>query len=217
MSCAFFCVWSRKVLMNLRSLPSTIPTLTLEGASSLIHQAAGGRQGCLVVAIDGRSGSGKSTLARKLSSLVGESTVLEGDDFFCGGTVVRSDPPSVLVSSCIDWREQARVLSLLRQGLSASYHAFDWDRFDGSVSSDESLLTPKRVLFLEGTYSARPELANLVDLRFVVVVDDEVRLRRLVSRDGGIGLWEKQWIDAEPYYFDVHLPKTHVDGLLSGV
>jgi cytidylate kinase len=45
-----------------------------------------------VVALDGRSGVGKSTLAANIAAALG-ACVLNGDDFFAGGTTVRSDTP----------------------------------------------------------------------------------------------------------------------------
>lgn len=49
----------------------------------------------LVVAIDGRSGAGKSTLARALGRVLATRgltvTIIEGDDFYAGGTAERWD------------------------------------------------------------------------------------------------------------------------------
>ncbi len=87
----------------------------------------------LVLAIDGRSGVGKSTLAEWLAEELSAS-LIEGDDFYAGGTEILGDPPASRAARCIDWQTQRRVLSALREGKTASYQAFDWDAFDGVVN-----------------------------------------------------------------------------------
>jgi uridine kinase len=53
------------------------------------------------------------------------------------------------------------------------------------------------IVILEGVYAARPELADLLDLRVMLAVPDEVRTARLMAREGTIGPWEQQWHDSE--------------------
>lgn len=75
--------------------------------------------------------------------------------------------------------------------------------------------TPKPVVILEGVYSARPELADLIDLAVMVRADEAVRESRLLARDGTIGSWERQWHAAEEYYFEFIRPLTSFDMLAS--
>jgi uridine kinase len=169
-----------------------------------------------VVAIDGRSGSGKSTRARSLAQRIGHAVVIEGDDFYAGGVALRSDTPAQRVAECIDWRQQREMLVALRAGRSFFYRAFDWDAFDGSLQATPSCVEPAPVVILEGVYSARPELREWIDLRALVAVNDELRLARLHAREGGIGPWEQQWIDAETWYFEHLAPPTAFDAIISG-
>jgi uridine kinase len=154
----------------------------------------------IVVAIDGRSGAGKSTLARELAGALG-AAVISGDDFFTGGVVVRGDSAQQRAADCIDWRRQRAVLLAIRNHERASWHAFNWQAFDGSVEHDATGCAPERIVLLEGVYSARPELADLLDLRMLVRVPDEVRMRQLVEREGSLSRWELQWHEAEDHYF----------------
>ena len=149
-----------------------------------------------VIALDGRSGVGKSTLAAQLADVV-DATIIEGDDFFAGGTGLRSDAPAVRVAECIDWSRQRAVLNALRQGCKATWNAFDWDAFDGRLQPEATELSPTPVVILEGVYSARPELADLVDLKVLVTVPDALREARLLEREGSIGPWELQWHQGE--------------------
>jgi len=153
-----------------------------------------------VVALDGRSGAGKSTLAARLARLL-DGVVLEGDAFFAGGVDVRRDSPRDRARDCIDWRRQRPVLEALRAGREARYVAFDWDAFDGRLEGEPSVCEPRDVVVFEGVYTARPELADLTDLRVLLRVSDEVRIARLLAREGTIGPWERQWHEAEEWYF----------------
>lgn len=120
-----------------------------------IHLHAAKADGPYVMALDGRSGVGKSTLAALLAENVG-AALIEGDDFFAGGTGLRSDSPAIRAADCIDWPRQRAVLDALRQGRAASWRAFDWEAFDGRLQSSVSELSPRSVVILEGVYSARP-------------------------------------------------------------
>ena len=165
-----------------------------------------GEQRPLIVAIDGRSGTGKSTLAAAVAEQLNArpltAQVIDGDDFYAGGVTVRPEPPEVLAGLCIDWRRQREVLQTLRAGERAQWHPFDWDAFDGSLSPELHSCEPCDAVLLEGVYSARAELADLLDLRVLLTVPDEVRLSRLLAREGELGPWERQWHAAEACYLD---------------
>lgn len=162
------------------------------------------------MAIDGRSGVGKSTLAEWLGSEL-SATVIEGDDFYAGGIGILKDPPQARAQRCIDWQTQRQVLGALRQGQSAEYRAFDWDAFDGSLAAEVTRVSSAAIIVLEGVYSARPELRDLVDLTLLLRVSDAVRKQRLIQREGEIGPWETQWHEAEEWYFANAAPPSAFD------
>jgi uridine kinase len=176
------------------------PRFDLEGIGQTIATKAKSAARPVVVAIDGRSGAGKSTLARELAGALG-AAVISGDDFFAGGVVVRHDSAPERAADCIDWRRQRAVLCAIRNHERASWHAFDWRAFDGSLERDATGCAPARIVLLEGVYSARPELADLLDLRMLVRVPDDLRMRQLVAREGPLSRWELQWHEAEDHYF----------------
>jgi hypothetical protein len=160
-----------------------------------------------VVAIDGRSGAGKSTLAARIAGALG-ACVVDSDGFFAGGVAVRNDFPQDRVRDCIDWQRQRPVLEALRAGRAASYVAFDWGAFDGRLEAEPTVVEPCPVVLFDGVYTARPELGDLVDLRVLVRVSDGTRVARLRAREGGIGAWERQWHEAEGWYF-THVISPH--------
>jgi uridine kinase len=169
----------------------------------------------LVVAIDGRSGAGKSTLAAALAGKLG-AAVIEGDDFYTGGTGLRDDSAASRTSACINWSAQRAVLESLIAGKEARWHPFDWDAFDGSLCAEAKQLGSRPVILLEGTYSARPELADLLGLRVLVTAPDAAREARLLAREVGVGPWERQWHEAEEHYFKAVMPADRFDIIMSG-
>lgn len=192
-------------VVNMRVLPS--------GAAEFIRVRSRGAARPFLVALDGRSGAGKSTLARALSDTL-NGAVIEGDDFYAGGTGLRSDSAVSRAAACIDWSRQRQVLEDLAAGRPAQWRAFDWEAFDGRLRDAPTILEPTPVVILEGVYSARPELADLLDLRLVLAVPEELRLRRLADREGTIGPWERQWHEAEAYYFETVIPLTRFDAVI---
>lgn len=163
-----------------------------------------------VVALDGPSGAGKSTLALALAARL-DATVLEGDDFFAGGVEIRGDSPEQRAADCIDWRRQRAVLEALRADGEARYFAFDWDAFDGRLRATATTVVARDVVLLEGVYAARPELRDLVDLAVLLRIDDALRTARLLAREGSIGPWERQWHQAEAWYFEHAAPAERFD------
>ena len=73
-----------------------------------------------LIAIDGRSGVGKSTLALRLSQQL-NARIVNGDDFFAGGTGLRKDPPEALAQVCIDRVRLGVVLKRLKFGQTVKY------------------------------------------------------------------------------------------------
>lgn len=181
----------------------------------------------LFVGIDGRSGVGKSTLTtavtRHLAETLdhdGRATVIEGDDFYAGGRAAAWDrrTPADNAARVIDWRRQRDVIETLRRSGVARWRPFDWNAedWDGDLVPLATVPTVARaapVVILEGAYSCRPELHDLLDLRVLVEVADDVRRRQLLEREGDAyqADWEARWATAEDHYFGTVMPPEHFD------
>jgi uridine kinase len=171
------------------------------------------------VALDGRSGVGKSSLAGPLAQQVA-GRVIRTDDFWTGGSqaVWAMRSPEQRVAHAIDWRRlREQVLEPLRTGHRASWPPFDWQRGEG-LSEVSLTCDPAPVIVLDGAYSARPELADVVDVTVLVTLDDVVRRRRLLMREGApfMRAWHALWDPAEDFYFARVRPAESFDLVVAG-
>jgi uridine kinase len=182
-----------------------------------VAELVDGRDRPVLVALDGRGGAGKSTLAGELAATTGV-VVIDGDDFYSGRSAQEWDAmtPAERVEHCLDWRRQRSVLETLYRGEVATWQPYDWDADDGGLADRTLLCDPTWVVLLEGAYSARPELADLLDLRVLLSVPDEVRREQLRAREGERyrAEWEARWAAAEDYYFEHVMPPVAFDLVL---
>jgi uridine kinase len=172
----------------------------------------------VLVALDGRSGAGKSTLAHQVGAEVA-AVVIDGDDFYRGGDgdFWCSLGPEDKVDLVIDWRRQRAALVALARGESTSWRPYDWDADDGRLGVAVTA-GPAPVVILDGAHSARPQLADLFDLRVLLDVPRDTRRARLAQREGEQyrAEWEDRWAEAEDLYFEVLMPPEAFDLVLDG-
>jgi len=179
-----------------------------------IQQAHSRVERPLVAALDGRSGVGKSTLARRVAARLNDCCLIEGDDFYAGGSAAEWDARSAEDKArlCMDWqRLQTEALLPLLAGQSASWHPFNFEAGAGLAELTRSA-KPAAIILIDGVYSGRPELAHLVDVAFLVEADDAERDRRLFAREGLAQVeWQKRWDAGEDYYFEFIKPRHTFD------
>lgn len=179
------------------------------------------------VALDGRSGAGKSTLAAVLAEVCGRRgvavTVIAGDDFYAGGTAERWDERSAAEKAdlVIDWHRQHRVVDDLRLRGNASWYPFDWEAPDWNsdrvpLRSTPISVTSADIVILEGAYSGRPELHDVLDIKILLDTPPQQRRRQLLEREGDHYRtdWEARWSAAEDHYFGVIMPPHRFDYVL---
>ncbi len=168
----------------------------------------------LLIALDGRSGTGKSTLSKQIASKVG-AAVIEGDDFYSGGSFEQWDKrsPKEKAALCIDWeRMRVEALEPLLTGRTATWHPFNWQTNIG-LAEYSITCKPARIVILDGAYSSRPELADLIDLSILVQLPDATRRERLKGREQGSFMekWHDVWDEAEDFYFKHVRPPSLFD------
>ena len=167
------------------------------------------------------SGSGKSTLAALVAAEL-EAVIVPGDDFFAAEITDAEwdlfDAPG-RARAAIDWRRLRReALEPLIAGRAASWHPFDFaagTRPDGSYprSAETEVRQPGSVIVVDGAYSCRPELADLIDVAVLVDVPVSERHLRLASRDDKAfsDAWHARWDAAEDHYFTRIRPASSFD------
>lgn len=176
------------------------------------------RDGSLLVAIDGQSGTGKSTFAAHLAKRL-DAIHIDQDDFYAGGTLAvwcgRTSAENAALA--IDRaRLRAEALEPLLAGLRASWRSFDWDTMAG-YSLEPVLAEPAPVILLDGTFSAHPDLADLIDITVLATLPEALRLERLRAREGDEldSPWQAVWHAAETHYFASVRPPATFDLVLS--
>lgn len=131
--------------------------------------------------------------------------------------------PAPRVRDAIDWQRLRRtVLEPLRAGEYATWHPFDFaagERPDGTypMSTEMVQRAPAPVIIVEGAYSTRPELVDLIDLAILVVAPLSVRHERQAARDSPAFLeaWHRRWGAAEEFYFTKLRPSAHFDFVIN--
>ena len=140
----------------------------VEKAISRIDEIMKNNHRPILVALDGRSGTGKSTIAKKITERLGGVEII-ADDFWVGGSNEEWDKrsPKEKAEMAIDWKRiRTEVLEPLLAGKSAAWHPFDWKAGYG-LSQKAFRSEPKPLIVLDGAYSTRPELQDIIDFNLM--------------------------------------------------
>jgi phosphoribulokinase len=184
----------------------------------------------LIVGIDGPSGAGKSTFATAIATeLVNDVVVVEGDDFYADiDWSVRGDfGAAEAYAGNYDWKRlRCEVLVPAHAGHpTLRYQRYDWD--NERIGDWRELETPA-VLIVEGLYTLRPELRDLIDIGIYVDADRDLRIARQHERhanyDPAIAARQNamiaSWEAAELHYIQTHDPRAaaafHISGTGTG-
>ena len=196
-------------------LQSALDTILAE-----IHRRMANGKRPFLVALDGGSGAGKSTLALLIAQEL-QAALIQGDDFYAAhisDAEWDTRTPEQKAADAIDWqRLRTEALEPLLAGKPAQWHPFDFEKLrpDGTypLRTDYVERQPADVIVLDGAYSSRPELTDLIDLAVLVDVPVEVRHEQLAARDPSdfSESWHARWDSAEAYYFTYVRPKSAFD------
>lgn len=184
-------------------------------AISLIDEIMKKSNRPILVTLDGRSGTGKSTIAKHIAERLG-GVEITADDFWVGGSNEEWDTksPKEKAEMAIDWKRlRNEVLEPLLAGKPATWYPFDWKAGHG-LSANALHSEPKPLIVLDGAYSSRPELQDIINLSILVEVPDDAHRRtRLIGREGEDYMkdWHGRWDVAEDYYFTDIRPRESFD------
>lgn len=192
---------------------------------AVLRPRLAGRAAPFLVAVDGRSGAGKSTLAGRLREALAPAVIVPSDDFYAAhipAAAWDAHPPAWRAKEALAWqRLRADALEPLLAGRPARWQPFDFEapRPDGTypLRARPETRAPARLIILEGAYSSRPELADVIGLAVLVEAPGAVRRARLAAREDAAFLaeWHARWDAAEDYYFTHVRPPTAFDVVLS--
>jgi uridine kinase len=178
-----------------------------------------------LVALDGGSGAGKSTLAVALAEQL-SGVIIQSDDFYAAHIPDAEwdrRTPAEQYAEVIDWQRLRReALEPLLAGHPARWYPFDFfTRYpDGTYTLQTVPVErpPANVIVLDGAYSCRPELHDLIDLRVLVEVPVAVRHERLQGREAAdfLAEWHARWDALEVYYFTEVCPPSTFDLVVKG-
>lgn len=174
----------------------------------------------VLIAIDGGSGAGKTAVVDEVHRYLPEAATVQCDDFFAAG-VALSDWQQMSVperaARCIDWRRlRSEALYPLSRRRRASWRLFDFSSPSG-LAAETVTVEPASIVLVDGIYSGRPELADLVTLTVLVDAPVELRRARHNAREGGDESWWHQiWDPAEEHYLSTVRPPTAFDLVVDG-
>lgn len=184
-------------------------------ANKIIHaieQKLEGREDPLIVAIDGKSGVGKTAISKEVADRLGAVNVL-CDDFFTGGhnDYWAKQNAQYQIDHVIDWRRiRKEVIEPQKNGQKATWHPFNWKKFEG-LSEETIEAEPKNIVILDGAFSNRPELRDVIDFSVLVETPKDVHMDRVKRREGEDYSedWHATWQESMEYYFEkISPPKT---------
>jgi uridine kinase len=133
----------------------------------------------IIIGIEGFGGSGKTTIANKLAELLGNSFVINIDDFIIKEKLIE---PSWNKSGFDRERLEQQVLKPARAGHKIQYQRLLWDT--------DMLSSPKQVpdvdyLIIEGTSCYHPNIAHYYDYKVWVDTPIAIAKERGKTRDAG--------------------------------
>lgn len=171
----------------------------------------------VLVGIDGQGGAGKSTFARAVVGSLPGAVVVEGDDFYrdMDEAARAALDPAAGVEHYFDWQRLRReVLEPVRRGDDTlRYQRYDWG--NGAMGGWVEQVMPE-VVVVEGVYTLRPQLLDLVDVAVWVETSEATRLRRQAERGENADEWIARWVAAEDHYVASYDPRSraalHVQG-----
>lgn len=153
----------------------------------------------LLIAIDGKSGSGKTTLAGELQNIYG-GNVFHMDDFFLR-PVQRTGLRLAETGGNVDYERFGEILAQIRGAEKISYQRYDCQQ---QTLLPETLMEPKQLNVVEGSYSMHPYFGDIYDYRIVLDIDESEQRSRILKRNGEAMLerFVSEWIPKENDYFE---------------
>ncbi len=148
----------------------------------------------MVVGIDGLGASGKSTLARQIARrLAGDVRIIHTDDYYKHLT--------------------ERTVGVLADHVVSP--DFDWDRMEREVFD----VPREGITLVVGVYALQKRFFDRYDYTIWVQTPREVRLRRMIEREGETVAheWLAKWSAREENYYKIERPDTRATCVFANI
>ncbi len=167
------------------------------------------RKSDAIIGIDGYCASGKTTLALQLASRY-DVQIIHMDDFFLPFDMRTEQRLSETGGNVHYERFNAEVASGLKKNKKTAYRAFNCKC--GTYDKIKSVL-PGKPIIVEGAYAFHPEINLNYDLKIFLEADYEIRLNRILKRNGAeaLEIFKTKWIPLENKYFEEFNIKSNSD------
>lgn len=154
----------------------------------------------VLIGIDGPCASGKTTLAAKLAKELG-AQVVHTDDFFLPFEMKTPERLSQPGDNVHYERFYQEVAKGIETGKKSEYGVYSCS--DGKIAEKKTVV-PEGIIIVEGSYSLHPSMGADYDLRVFIEAPLEVRLERILERNGRekLEVFKEKWIPMENKYFE---------------
>jgi len=178
----------------------------------------------LIVGIDGLGGAGKSTVSQKLCGELRKDynvTVLHIDDFIHRREVRYNDSfPQWECYYNLQWRYDylKDIIIPIRKGKTFDGCIEFYDKDNDIYILSHTNIPSGSIVIIEGIFLQRSELGGMFDFMIYIDIPEEIRLERVLDRDGYIGdrkqirtKYENRYFPAERYYTEMCSPAEKAD------
>lgn len=183
-----------------------------------------------VIGIDGLGGAGKSTISALLADALREDgkfvLLLHIDDFIHPRAVRYNDAvPEWECYYYLQWNYETllAVLAPLKQNATFHGEVRLYEKETDTYRTQALDIPAGSIVIVEGVFLQRSELAEVFDYMIYIDVPEEIRLQRVLQRDGYIGnvheiadKYERRYFPAERYYVESCHPAELADFVKHG-
>lgn len=184
----------------------------------------------LIVGIDGLGGAGKSTISEELYKHLSEEnynvTLLHIDDFIHPRAVRYND--NYAEWECyynLQWRYDYlmnEIITPLKNSVDFKASIELYDKDNDTYILSETSVPVGNIVIIEGVFLQRQELKGVFDYMIYIDIPEEIRLDRVLERDGYIGdkqqikaKYDNRYFPAEHHYIEICSPSTSADYIIA--
>lgn len=165
----------------------------------------------VLIGMEGFGGSGKTTIANQLKDALGNTYVVNIDDFIVKEKLTESSWDK---GGFDRKRLEQQVLIPATSGQPIAYQELLWDT---NTLSEPKVVPPVDYLIVEGISCYHPDIAKYYDFKIWIDTPIEVAKGRGKARDAGnenVGKWD-MWAENDLRYQEKYHPEQQADFVVS--